>query len=86
MPYRVTVESYSLEPGRVGQTVATLYESTHRTPQAAARRLANLIRGRTGAGAALRVPMGLGGRYTVIDPERGAMALTPFRALRCAHG
>ena len=84
MIYRVTVESYSLAPGHIGQTVATLYESTHRSPVAAARRLANLIQGRTGAGAALVVPRGLAARYLAIDPERGAMALVPFRALRCA--
>lgn len=46
MKYRVYLEPYSLEPGRVGQDIyKPIYISSHRSPREAAKRIVRLIRG-----------------------------------------
>jgi len=74
----VRIESYSLETGRIGETVATVYESSHRSPRAAARRLGEMINGKTSRAAKVRkaIGAGLAGRYMV-----DGMALNPFRRM-----
>jgi hypothetical protein len=75
-PYVVTVEAYSLEPGRVGEYERTIYESSHKSPRAAARRLAELINGRTARAQALKPALGgRGGRYLA-----DGLSLATFRA------
>lgn len=73
----VTVESYSLESGNVGGDVRPVYTSRHRSAKAAARRLAELINGRTARARATHAGIGTGrgGRYTA-----DGLALLPFRA------
>jgi hypothetical protein len=65
--YVVTIESYSLNPDNVGADVRPVYTSTHKSPAAAARRLASLICGRTDLAKSVRAGIGLrrGGRYRV---------------------
>lgn len=77
----VTVESYSLAPGQVGAPYGLLYRSEHRSARAAARRLAELINGKTERAREVQRKIGPGhgenpraGRYTV-----DGMALVPFR-------
>lgn len=73
--YSVTVDAYSLEPGRVGDYERTIYESRHKSPRAAARRLAELINGRTARARALKPALaGRGGRFTV-----DGLSLVTFR-------
>ena len=72
----VTVDAYSLEPGRVGDYERTIYESSHASPRAAARRLAELINGRTARAKQVRRDLDArGGRYTV-----NGLPLNTFRA------
>lgn len=74
-PHVVTVDAYSLAPGRVGDYERTIYESSHKSPRAAARRLAELINGRTARAKALKPALaGRGGRYTV-----DGLSLVTFR-------
>lgn len=70
----VRVTHYALDSGNVGGDVRPLYESSHKTPRAAARRLAELINGKTARARTARPPTGRGGRYTI-----DGMALKPFR-------
>lgn len=73
--FAVTVDAYSLAPGRVGDYERTIYESSHKSPRAAARRLAELINGRTARAKALKPALaGRGGRYTV-----DGLSLVTFR-------
>lgn len=75
-PFSVTVDAYSLEAGAVGADLGNVYTSAHVSPRAAARRLAELINGRTARAKQVREALGArGGRYTV-----NGQALNAFRA------
>ena len=75
-PFSVTVDAYSLEAGAVGADLGNVYTSAHVSPRAAARRLAELINGRTARAKQVRAALGTrGGRYAV-----NGQPLNAFRA------
>ena len=77
MPYTVTIEAYRLSP-RVDTTDRVpVYSSTHRTPRAAARRLAAIIHGESALARPVRgaIPRDYAGMF-MAEGE----SLTRFRA------
>lgn len=80
--YYVIVDAYRLAP-RVEShgPFPLVYSSTHRSPRAAARRLASIIAGRSSVArqVARSMPRDHAGRYYVSAETGQSWALTPFR-------
>ncbi len=83
--YTVTVEACSLEPGKMGDTLETVFTSRHRSPAEAGRRLASIIANRTPFARSVRRSVHAGrdgavaGRYIVVTPEGHRWSLRQLR-------
>lgn len=84
-PFTVRITLYSLAVGDIGKDKAQVYSSRHRSPYAAARRLATLINRKTklARGVADCTPREHGARYVVECGDGTPHALNPFRAAFC---
>ena len=82
-PYTVTVSAYRIAPRVDLADTVPVWTSRHRSPRAAARRLAQLIADRTALARTVRrlIPRDYAGRYQITTADGAAHALTPFRAM-----
>jgi len=82
MIYTITITAYRIAPRVDTADVRPVYVSVHRSPRAAARRLASIIRGRTPLARAIagNMPRDYSGRYLIVTPDGEGLALIPFRA------
>jgi len=78
-PFKVFITSYSLDVP-VGSAERFEYQSLHASAGAAARRLANIIHGKSALAKHIRTNLGSrGGRYVIVGDDGQHRALIPHR-------
>jgi hypothetical protein len=85
-PFTVIVRAYRLSPYVDVRDRVAVFHSRHRSPTAAARRLASIINEKIPLAKDVRraLPRGYAGRYLITDGSGEEFALNPFRAKYCA--
>ena len=80
-PFTVQITEYRIAPAVDVNDFAAIYQSRHRSPQAAARRLASIIAGRSPLAKQVRacISRDFAGRFLIVDGAGTRRALNPFR-------
>lgn len=88
MTYIVEITGYRIAPRVNICDLVPVYTSRHRSPYAAARRLASIIAGRSAVAREVKrgIPADYAGKYMVISPSGTGFALRRFRAAHCGGG
>lgn len=86
--YIVEITGYRIAPRVDSFDRVPVYSSRHRSPYAAARRLASIIAGRSAVAreVARGIPADYAGKYMILAPSGTGFALRPFRLMHCGGG
>jgi hypothetical protein len=86
--FTVTISAYRIAPRVDSADTVAVYSSPHRSPHAAARKLASIIAGRSRLSRQVRdaIPCDYAGKYMIRTPSGSAFALRPFRMVHCGAG
>jgi hypothetical protein len=86
-PFRVSVTCYRIAPLVDTRDTAQIYSSFHRSPHAAGRRLASIIREKTNLARDVRrcMPRDYAGKYMIETGSGTKYALNDFRAKFCSE-
>lgn len=84
--FKVIVSQYRVAPTVDVFDTSVIVGCVHRSPRAAARNLASLIRGRSRSARVARsiVARGFAAQYLIECPDGSKMALVPFRDAYCS--